>query len=290
MWWCKCSGKQIPSFNVLCLLAITQRALPNEIASSKLYKCWKTELKATATKDNVRNVYADDFTNAVNLFGALPIKEARRLLDLAASVLRRRHQLPEDDLSLSDENGSETELANVLPSPPDHDEGDDEVVMEFASALPPPAGHDERREADELDSETPAILPQAKASGCAHALFNWISDWAATRLASMKMKAKRPGNLSQRTAVDTAGQAPSSTSTPVSHPPGYATSQPQMQPGGLPARPPGLPARPPAQRYIPQPQQVMTEGPFPTQQAPDPATQPLRETWQVPTMPALPRH
>ena len=94
MWWCKCSGKEIPSFNVLCLLAITQRALPNEIASSRLYKCWKTELKATATKDNARNVYADDFTNAVNLFGALPIIEACRLLDLAASVLRRRHQHP----------------------------------------------------------------------------------------------------------------------------------------------------------------------------------------------------
>ncbi|CAE7915213.1 MKLN1 [Symbiodinium necroappetens] len=95
MWWCKCSGKKIPSFNVLCLLAITQRALPNEIASSKLYECWEKELEdATATKDSVRNVYADDFTNAVNLFGALPIIEARRLLDLAASVLRRPHQNP----------------------------------------------------------------------------------------------------------------------------------------------------------------------------------------------------
>jgi len=126
----------------------------------------------------------------------------------------------------------------------------------------------------------------------------------------------RPGNFSPRTAfIGTAGQP---TSIPVSQPPGFVASQPQVQPAGVvfaawpagstqvqdaapqvasPGLPvqsprgvvsPGLPARLPANRYIPQPQQVITPIPFQAQQPHHPTMQfSPRGMWQVPTMPQV---
>ncbi|CAE7458020.1 dbo [Symbiodinium sp. CCMP2592] len=89
-WWGHCHGKTIPNFIVFSALAATYRALPLGVTNSMLQALWISELGVLSAKtEQVWRLYADDFTNALTLFGALSKQAAIELVNSASSIFRQ---------------------------------------------------------------------------------------------------------------------------------------------------------------------------------------------------------
>ena len=94
VWWTRCHGDNIPNVAVLCALAASCHGLPATVDKSKLCELWIRALQKLTQKE--WKLFADDYTNAVTLFGLLPKSEA---LELMREAQRKLDGLPAPWLS-----------------------------------------------------------------------------------------------------------------------------------------------------------------------------------------------
>ena len=85
LWLRHFEGEILPSVDILCALAVSDRCLPSKISSHEIEARWEEEMKRIATSDEKQQSHRlslHDFEDAVQRFSVLPKDHAVNLMKM----------------------------------------------------------------------------------------------------------------------------------------------------------------------------------------------------------------